>query len=71
MLHGGHFTVAEFWRGTASIRFTGRWLVMTPKFTRGGYHRNGGTLLAPDLRRELGKVPGQVLRRNPHGRNRC
>jgi hypothetical protein len=37
---------------------------MTPKFTRGGYHRNGGTLLAPDLRRELGKVPGQVLRRN-------
>ena len=27
---------------------------MTPKFTRGGYHRNGGTLLAADLRRELG-----------------
>ena len=44
---------------------------MTPKFTRGGYHRNRGTLLAPDLRRELEKVPGQVLRRNPHGRNRC
>jgi hypothetical protein len=43
---------------------------MTPKFTRGGYHRNGGTLLAPDLCRELGKVPGQVLRRNPHGGNR-
>ena len=32
--------------------------MMTPKFTRRGYHRNGGTLLAPDLRRELGKVPG-------------
>jgi hypothetical protein len=44
---------------------------MTPKFTSGGYHRNGGTLLAPDLPRELGKVPGQVLRRKPHGGNRC
>jgi hypothetical protein len=29
------------------------------------------TLLAPDLRRELGEVPGQVLRDNPHGGDRC
>ena len=29
--------------------------MMTAKFTKGGYHRNDGTLLVPDLRRELGE----------------